>query len=443
MKPKTPLILTQPKAPNGKPVESVAAPVAEAEKPEAPLAEHYGEHDDMPYVPYGVKTFKDLLAAQEAQEDAREIRTLAYQFKRLVDFIVEDALLKQKVPAFRVVANEFIALAAEALGETADIPAPDTTEELAAESLAETEAGAILSLIEIDAKPSTPLIMDVAIIKPGFGNKKDNHYYPREMLEKYAKAFEGAKQYETDHKPEEKSTRTWVSTIEQVTGFTEDGHPIGRVVVHNPDFAERLRQLNARGPEMLSKMECSILANGKVRKGIIDGQNANIVESITDVQSVDWVTKAGAGGHALNLVESDQGASPMPDEITANAQTPVTPTPAPVAEATPPATENQPLRETQAPAQKPPEPEPTFLAEADVIAAFAERKLPAAVRLRLMSGKYLSADALNEAIESEIAYLKEATQSGKPLLFENAAPPAPPSPQERDRAVHQVLARYR
>lgn len=419
-------------------------PVAEADPAADPanITEHYD--GDTSYVPWGVRSFKDLAAAEEAEESSERVRVLAYQFKRLIENVLGDSTIAQKVPVIQAVADEFIGLVGEALGEVTN----PTTEATAEASLAESISGAgAIRLIEEDAAtalkgPRDPLIVDFALIKPGWGNKRDNHYYPADMLKRDAHMFEGAKMYTTDHVAGEKSERTEVSVIERIVNFAEDGTPIARAVVFDPDFAEKTRNRAKAG--LLDSLHCSIFAKGQISQKTVDGKPAKVVEAILpDVRpSADWVTQAGAGGHALNLVESETGATPMNEDEKKpkTEETPAAPAavPAtPVAEATPPVTE--PLTETQTP-----EPEPeTFLAEADITAVFAERKLPAAVRLRLQAGKYASTEALNEAIENEIAYLKEVTASGKPLLLESAAPPAPASSQERERNVRQVLAHYR
>jgi hypothetical protein len=167
---------------------------------------------------------------------------------------------------------------------------------------AESATGHVIGLVEAATEKVVPLHLDVAIIEPGWGNKRDNHYYPKEVLERDAEVFAGVKMFESDHRQMEKSTRTWVSTVTGIEGFTDDGAPIGRVSVHDRNFAERLLALDADG--LLDKMECSILAGGKAKRGEVDGKKAKIVEAITSAESVDWVTRAGAGGRALALAES-------------------------------------------------------------------------------------------------------------------------------------------
>ncbi len=68
------------------------------------------------------------------------------------------------------------------------------------DQLAESFGGA-LELMEVGDAPASgvPMTMRVRIIKPGWGNERDNHFYPAEVLRRDAGVFAGAKMYETDH----------------------------------------------------------------------------------------------------------------------------------------------------------------------------------------------------------------------------------------------------
>ena len=256
----------------------------------------------------------------------------------------------------------------------------------AKEALVESFSGGV-SLVEADKAEASTLTMDVQLIRPGFGNSAHNHYYPAEVLKRDAKVFEGAKMYESDHRPGEKSTRTWVSTVKEIVGFTSDGAPIGRVIVHDPNFAERVRNLNSAG--LLDKMECSILAEGTAKKGKAENRDANIVESIVSAQSVDWVTRAGAGGKALNIAESEM-----------------------------------------------PEPEaPVYLSEAEVLAELKRAALPELSKGRLAEVKYLTLEALKEAVSKEADYVKTLVGSGKPFALGTSQPTGAPSMSEAEYSL--------
>lgn len=197
--------------------------------------------------------------------------------------------------------------------EETEEPEAEAAPEPVAETLAENAAGGIIEIAEA-AEPRGPLEMKIAIIRPGFGNTKDGHYYTRELLERHKGLFEGAKMFETDHNGEDKSTRTWVSTITDVPGLDESGALLGRVIVHDPNFAERAVNLKRAG--LLHLLPNSIFATGTSKEGEAEGRKAKIVETIDKVHSVDWVTAAGAGGQALDLVEGEEGTSVSPDTET-------------------------------------------------------------------------------------------------------------------------------
>jgi len=414
------------------------------------LVEYYDVPSDYVYVPWGARSFADIDAMEDAQESANEVRRRTSQYTRLVERIIEDPAVSPKLPAIKKLSDEFMAVIGKALGEVTDAAddldgagaEPDMEAgEAVVQELAESEAGSALRLVEAAAGDApSPLVMEIAIIQPGFGNQKDNHYYPKEVLARDAGVFVGSKMYETDHRPEEKSNRTWVSTVESITGFTETGAPIGRVVVHDPGFAERAKNLNAAG--LLSKLECSILANGRARKGMAEGKTANVVEAITEAHSVDWVTRAGAGGHAMRLAETATGGT-MPEDkkptetAVAEGQKPADPT----ATQTAGAAQTVVIQES-APAAAPVAPAPQVLAEADVKAELTKTNLPAAAQTRLAARTYADEKALQEAIDGEIAYLKEITGSGKPLNFEPPAPTPAPSLAETNKRVEAVLTKY-
>jgi hypothetical protein len=112
-----------------------------------------------------------------------------------------------------------------------------------------------------------------------------------------------------------------------------------------------------------------------------------MVESITDVQSVDWVTKAGAGGKAVDISESD-----ATDEPAQELNTP----------------ENKPVNQEAQPN------EPISLESGAVVSILESSRLPVAARERLTTKAWKDAKELQMAIDGEIAYIKELTHSGEP-----------------------------
>lgn len=288
------------------------------------------------------------------------------------------------------------------------------TENIETGELQESASGHVIQLVEAGKQDGrkTPLYLDVAIIQPGFGNARDNHYYSRELLEKYADAFVGAKMYATDHRQDEKSVGTWVSTIKGIKGYTEAGAPIAEVVIHKDWFADDVLALNEAG--LLNKMECSILAIGTAKNGKVDGKPAKIVETIDAVSSVDWVTRAGAGGHAIQLSEAetmtdieiveDEAESVIITEDTKQDGEPGTKTEVPEPGLTAEQVAEELTKTNQA-----------GLSAEQVAEALTKTNLPEISRKRLAEKQYQDLTELNKAIANEIAYIKSITGSGMPF----------------------------
>jgi len=314
-----------------------------------------------------------------------------------------------------------------------EAPEEEEAEELGEYDFAESFEGSI-ALAESDAIATgarAPLNLDVVLIRPGWGNKKDMNYYPAEMLRRDAKVFEGVKMYTTDHKQGEKSERTEVSKIKEIVGFTDDGAPIGRAVVFDPDFAEKTRNRAIAGE--LASLECSILAHGQKRKGQIDGVKGHIVEAITSAASVDWVTKGGAGGHAQNLAEAETtgGDSVEKNEIQTEE----------VEEVMQEQVEEQ-AEETEVTTEQPVE--ETWLSEDAVTSILAEAKLPEQAKARLAGVQYSDEDTLKEAVQAEADYVKELTKAGQPVVPQGQPAQAqkPVTLAEREAAKSAVNQRW-
>jgi hypothetical protein len=159
-----------------------------------------------------------------------------------------------------------------------------------------------------EAQIGTKGVAKVVVIKPGFGNPVDNHYYPAETLSRDFAVFEGVKMY-ADHQTEEEekqrpegSIRQWVASLKNVR-FEEGVGIVGEAVIVEPWLQQKLATL--RDQKLLSEMGISIRAAGVGTKGKIDGKDTNVVERITRVRSVDFVTEAGAGGGVL-LYETEK-----------------------------------------------------------------------------------------------------------------------------------------
>ena len=263
------------------------------------------------------------------------------------------------------------------------------------------ESGRIVGLLESSEKAldgdRAPLYLYVKLIEPGWGNERDNHYYPAEVLERDAHVFEGAKMYTTDHR--DKAVGNEVSIVEKAPVlFTETGAPIGLVCIYDPNFAEVTRNRAAAGH--LGTLECSILATGIVQPGYkADGREGSLVEAIKGdpKPDVDWVTRAGAGGRALETV--DNSAETAESEV-------------------------------------------TNLNETEIKERLDATKLPDEAKEWLMESEYADDSALAAAVEKAVERVKALTGSGK--VFAND--PAPPetgsgmTKEEYDEAYRTQIA---
>ena len=337
-------------------------------------------------------SFQQLEERQRLEDQAAEVSKITTSFCEMVMNIVETDVEDRITELQRLTAEYIDRLTT--IQESEQRKLLKHIEESMVE-LAENEQSPISELKESEGGP---LHAVVRVIRPGWGNKKHNHYYPKDVLQRDAYQFIGAKMFETDHRPQEKSTRTWVSTVEDIVGF-EDGAPLARVAVHDSGFADRLRNLDKLG--MLNKMECSIYANGLAKGGFkLGGREGKQVESITGVSSVDWVTRAGAGGAAVSLMENDE-------ELNMNENEEIL---------------EEPVEEIQ---EEPTEVEEVEIQESDpekllevgkVKEILAETELPPYAQTRLAySGRFMTKEEVVEAAQAELEYIKTVTQSGKPF----------------------------
>lgn len=388
----------------------------------------------------------DGLPSQEAVSEAATIRARVRAAIKALDELLDEKeipeMVRTSVKGLRETFRKTWAdLATDAQsGLTRQSESEPQSSPTDIEHFAESYGGVVLSedFSTTENNPARqPLTMRVQLIRPGWGNSKDNHYYPAEVLRRDAHVFEGKKMYTTDHREGEKSERTEVSVIEAIEGFADDGAPIARVNVFDPTFAEKVRNRQKAG--VLDRLECSVLGAGTARPFELDGRKGKLVESITDAESVDWVTRAGAGGHALDIAESDKNPLPeganMADEketVEVQPTQPEAETVAPVAEAA----------ETPAlPA------EPTRLSEVEVSGLLeAEKRLPPVSRVRLAESTYTDSEAVKAAITKELAYLKEALGSGQPFGLGKVSDQPKLSPAERaklaEAAQDRVNAKY-
>jgi len=350
--------------------------------------EYYVEPDSEYYIPNDVISFAGMQAHRVADEKARSIRQTTEEFKSLLDNVMWNSGVTDKLAAMRVLMAEFESELTLSMNA-------ELEETVIEESISESMGSGVLTVAEMTS--AEPLIVEVALIEPGFGNDKDNHYYPKETLKKAAERFKGVKMYLTNHVKDEHNLRTEVSEVlECPVRFTESGAPVARVGIFDPIFAANVANRDKLGT--LDNLQCSILGTGKVkRNGIeIDGRKGHLVEDIVDVKSVDWVPRAGAGGRALNIVESDEGGN-MPEETQE------------VVEQEPTEPVVEPIQETEQES----EPEKTLLTADVVLPLLLASDLPKQTLGRLAEVQYENEDAVKTAIADMQSVIAEVAEAAK------------------------------
>lgn len=164
----------------------------------------------------------------------------------------------------------------------------------------------------------------IDLIRAGFGNKRDNHYYAEDVLNENIAMFntpEGVKMYVDHLDPEaQKALNGSPRPVSHIGGrIIEawiDKNDAGETVVRGRARIAQplLWSLIENDPGLLG---VSINAWGKAKSGTVEGRSARIVEGISKVGSVDWVTEAGAGGKVVSLIEAQLEQEQQEDEMDA------------------------------------------------------------------------------------------------------------------------------
>lgn len=142
-------------------------------------------------------------------------------------------------------------------------------------------------------------------IKTGFGNARDGFYYTKESLRDAVssgvftnrKMFANHPTRDDERARPERNVWDWVSSIKEAWWDESADEPRARIKVYDDRFWTRAKQ----APDEIA---FSILGGGMARPGMVDGRQARIVEALTNIKSVDWVTEAGAGGGVVAFAES-------------------------------------------------------------------------------------------------------------------------------------------
>jgi hypothetical protein len=378
---------------------------------------------------HGLRSFADLEKERETTEAANSLRNVTRDFVMMVDNIMWREQIEDKPAALRDLFAEFVVIVEDGLSDVDAAMEADLSESATAITLSEIidqanldEMDDILenagSLAELSNPRRFPVLVDFSIIKPGPGNKKDNRFYPAEMLERDRPQFEGADIFVTNHNADEKNERTKVGRFRNIGSLTEQGL-MGQAIIYDPDVAEKTRNRADAGE--LGTLHCSIHASGTGKKGTIDGQEYTVIESITKVHSVDLVSRAGAGGQAVALAESENGGTMTEPEETTE-QTEVTEQgDQPVAEVE--IHENdQETTETAAAVVPVTETAPEAVTSARVSEILSESGLDESAQSFIINGTYQTEGDVTAAIERMKAYSAGLANAGAPFAMGETEP---------------------
>lgn len=167
--------------------------------------------------------------------------------------------------------------------------------------IGEGEDQEFVALIESKTKKG---LIPIKIIQPGWGT---SGFYSPEVLKAAEGKYKVGTHMHWDHptaqedaaRPE-RSLTTLAAVIAAPATFEAAG-------VDGPgiySYAKPFSGFETAIKEMASNIGLSHRALGKASKGEVEGKKGNIIESIDVVQSVDFVTKPGAGGEILQMFEA-------------------------------------------------------------------------------------------------------------------------------------------
>lgn len=158
-------------------------------------------------------------------------------------------------------------------------------------------------------------LIPIYVIRPGVGRGKGRHLYEADMLAKNAHVFKGWRMFVDHQAPEAKRALGGLPrSIRDLGGIVKEakwdpsvpadparGHGPGAVVAMCRP-TPLIRQLVETDPELV-EVSISARATG-VRPRTHGGETVMVVEGFEREGSVDWVSRAGAGGRVAQLAEA-------------------------------------------------------------------------------------------------------------------------------------------
>lgn len=135
-------------------------------------------------------------------------------------------------------------------------------------------------------------------------------YYPAEVLERDGpRVFHSGLQMYRDHpkaddewNQPERSIDRLVGTLSSDAEFGDEGDGLGLYadIEFHESFVERAKELH-------KDVGLSVIATGLTEEAEMDGRYGPVLVGLLAADSVDVVTRAGAGGKLVGIIESDRG----------------------------------------------------------------------------------------------------------------------------------------
>jgi len=158
------------------------------------------EECESPYVPSSVISFKDLDAVQQAQDTSHEVEGVVDSYTKMIwNIVYRDEQGFNRLTVLKTLSDEFLKRLDETISNPESAKPGEVAEKLNLSESYEVEISQDDTPIQEGGDPDKPTLarLDVQIIRPGWGNSRDNNYYSSEMLKKTAQKFVGAKMYES------------------------------------------------------------------------------------------------------------------------------------------------------------------------------------------------------------------------------------------------------
>jgi hypothetical protein len=177
-------------------------------------------------------------------------------------------------------------------------------------------SGDVIDLLEKVVSPRDNTI-PIKIIRPGEGS---SGFYPKEVLRRdgpkvFVKGTQMFWDHPTDQEESERpegSLRNLAAELVEDARYDENGADGPGLYSKAKVFGSYKEAVD----ELAPSIGLSIRASGKRRNGQVGGKAMPIIEEITRARSVDFVTKAGAGGKVVGLFEAARGRNSNSEEST-------------------------------------------------------------------------------------------------------------------------------